>query len=73
MTVGIISYRVCIPRYRIKVSEIARVWNTDVQSIADGIRMQEKSVQDMDDWYCDDYCGSDTKCGQYSYTKPRIK
>ncbi len=49
MTVGIISYRVCIPRYRIKVSEIARVWNTDAQSIADGIRMQEKSVQDMDD------------------------
>jgi len=45
MTVGIAIYGVCIPRYRIKVSEMAKVRNTDVQSIAGGIRMPEKSQQ----------------------------
>ena len=29
--------------------EIARVWNTDAQSIAGSIRVQEKSIQDMDE------------------------
>jgi len=49
MTVGIVSYGVYIPRYRIKVSEIARVWNADAKSIAGGLRVQEKSVPDMDE------------------------
>ncbi|MEA1863588.1 MAG: hypothetical protein U9N46_00060 [Euryarchaeota archaeon] len=29
--------------------EIARAWNTDAQSIAGSIRVQEKSIQDMDE------------------------
>jgi len=49
MTVGIVSYGAYIPRYRIKVSEIAKVWGADVQSIIGGLRVQEKSVPDMDE------------------------
>ncbi len=49
MTVGIVSYGVYIPRYRIKVSEIAKVWGADVQSIIGGLRVQEKSVPDLDE------------------------
>ena len=49
MTVGIVSYGVYIPRYRIKVSEIAKVWNADAEGIAGGLRVQEKSVPDMDE------------------------
>ena len=49
MTVGIVSYGAYIPRYRIKVSEIAKVWGADAQSIAGGLRVQEKSVPDMDE------------------------
>ena len=49
MTVGIVSYGVYIPRYRIKVSEIAKVWGADVQSITGGLRVQEKSVPDLDE------------------------
>ncbi|MCK4459247.1 MAG: hydroxymethylglutaryl-CoA synthase, partial [Methanosarcinales archaeon] len=49
MTVGIVSYGVYIPRYRIKVSEIAKVWNADAEGIAGGLMVQEKSVPDMDE------------------------
>ena len=49
MTVGIVTYGAYIPRYRIKVSEIARVWNADAEGIAGGLRVQEKSVPDIDE------------------------
>ncbi len=49
MTVGIVSYGAYIPRYRIKVSEIAKVWGADLQSIIGGLRVQEKSVPDLDE------------------------
>jgi len=49
MTVGIVSYGVYIPRYRIKVSEIAKVWNADAEGIAGGLMVQEKSVPDLDE------------------------
>ena len=49
MAIGIVTYGVYIPRYRIKVSEIAKVWNADAASIAGGLRVQEKSVPDMDE------------------------
>jgi hydroxymethylglutaryl-CoA synthase len=49
MTVGIVSYGAYIPRYRIKVSEIAKVWGADVQSIIGGLRVQEKSVPALDE------------------------
>ncbi|MEA2097594.1 MAG: hydroxymethylglutaryl-CoA synthase [Patescibacteria group bacterium] len=47
--IGIVSYGVYIPRYRIKVSEIAKVWGADVQSIVGGLRVEEKSVPDLDE------------------------
>jgi hydroxymethylglutaryl-CoA synthase len=45
---GIVSYGVYIPKYRIRVSEIARVWG-DKDNIAQSLRVFEKSVPDMDE------------------------
>ncbi len=49
MSVGIVSYGVYIPRYRIKVEEIAKVWGANANSIIDGLMVYEKSVPDMDE------------------------
>lgn len=43
-TVGIVSYGVSIPRYRIKSEEIARVWGEDPDAIKRGLGVYEKSV-----------------------------
>ncbi len=45
---GIVSYGVYIPKYRIRVDEIARVWG-DKNNIAQSLRVFEKSVPDMDE------------------------
>jgi hydroxymethylglutaryl-CoA synthase len=45
---GIVSYGVYIPRYRIRVDEIARVWG-EKENIAESLRVFEKSVPDMDE------------------------
>jgi hydroxymethylglutaryl-CoA synthase len=42
--VGIIGYGSYIPRYRIKVEEIAKVWGADAQSYKKGLEVEEKSV-----------------------------
>jgi len=47
--VGIITYGVYIPRYRIKVEEIARVWGANAADISGGLGVFEKSVPDMDE------------------------
>ena len=47
--VGIITYGVYIPRYRIKVEEIARVWNANAADISGGLGVFEKSVPDLDE------------------------
>lgn len=47
--VGIITYGVYIPRYRIKVEEIARVWGANATDISGGLGVFEKSVPDMDE------------------------
>ncbi len=46
---GIIGYGVDIPRYRIKVEEIAKVWNEDPESIKKGLNISEKSVPSIDE------------------------
>ncbi len=46
--VGIVGYGVCIPRYRIKSSEIAEVWGEDPKSIEEGLGIFEKSVPALD-------------------------
>lgn len=48
MSSGIVSYGVYIPRYRIRVDEIARVWG-DGDEISAGLRVFEKSVPDVDE------------------------
>ena len=47
--VGIYSYGVYIPRYRIKVPEIARVWGASADDITRGLGVYEKSVPDLDE------------------------
>jgi hydroxymethylglutaryl-CoA synthase len=44
MTVGIVGYGANIPRYRIKVEEIAKVWGADAPSYKKGLELREKSV-----------------------------
>ncbi len=44
MTVGIVGYGACIPRHRIKVEEIAKVWGADAPSYKRGLQLREKSV-----------------------------
>ena len=45
---GIVSYGVYIPRYRIRVNEIARVWG-DGDDISENLNVFEKSVPDLDE------------------------
>ncbi|MDO8727779.1 MAG: hydroxymethylglutaryl-CoA synthase [Candidatus Methanoperedens sp.] len=49
MKSGIVSYGAYIPRYRIKIEEIAKVWGDNPNSIIDGLMVYEKSVPDMDE------------------------
>ena len=47
--VGILTYGVYIPRYRITVREIARVWGANADDISGGLGVFEKSVPDLDE------------------------
>jgi hydroxymethylglutaryl-CoA synthase len=47
--IGIISYGAYIPRYRIKVSSIAKVWGKDPKFIEQGLNVKEKSVPGPDE------------------------
>lgn len=49
MKTGIVSYGAYIPRFRIKIEEIAKVWGKNADSIIDGLMVFEKSVPDMDE------------------------
>ncbi|MBC7085894.1 MAG: hydroxymethylglutaryl-CoA synthase [Methanomethylovorans sp.] len=49
MNAGIVSYGAYIPKYRIKVDEIARVWGDDANSLKSGLMVHEKSVPDFDE------------------------
>lgn len=47
--VGIVSYGVYIPRWRIKVEEIARIWGHNAKKYKDDLLVKEKSVPSIDE------------------------
>jgi len=46
---GIVGYGGYVPRWRIKVEEIAAVWSADADSIKKGLDIEEKSVPSIDE------------------------
>jgi hydroxymethylglutaryl-CoA synthase len=49
MKIGIVGYGAYVPRFRISVDEIARVWKADPETIRNGLLVEEKSVPDKDE------------------------
>lgn len=49
MVTAIIGYGVYIPRYRIKVEEIAKIWGSEAEQIKNGLFIKEKSVPSQDE------------------------
>ncbi|NIO20106.1 MAG: hydroxymethylglutaryl-CoA synthase, partial [Candidatus Aenigmarchaeota archaeon] len=49
MQIGIVGYGAYVPKFRISVDEIARVWKADSETIQRGLLVEEKSVPDKDE------------------------
>lgn len=46
---GIVGYGAYIPKYRIKLSDIAEVWKKDANEISTGLKISEKAVPSFDE------------------------
>src|SRR3989344_9663732 len=46
---GIVAYGTYVPKYRLKLSEIARMWGKDSVEIETGLRLSEKAVPGFDE------------------------
>lgn len=49
MKTGIVSYGTYIPRFRVKISEIASFWERDGDSVVKSLGLEEKSVPSIDE------------------------
>ncbi len=49
MPIGIVGYGAYVPRYRISVEEITRIWGENAEAYKRGLVISEKSVPDMDE------------------------
>ena len=47
--VGIVTYGAYVPKFRIKVKEIAKIWGKNPEDISRGLNVFEKSVPDLDE------------------------
>jgi len=47
--IGIVGYGAYIPKFRISVEEIARIWGENPEAIKSGLMVNEKSVPDKDE------------------------
>ena len=66
--VGIVGYGSYVPRYRIKVEEIAAQWGKDPESIRNGLLVYEKTVPGMDE----DTITISVQAAKYAIDRARI-
>jgi len=65
---GIVGYGAYVPRYRIKVEEIASQWGKDPATITNGLLVQEKTVPGVDE----DTITISVQAAKYAVARARI-
>jgi hydroxymethylglutaryl-CoA synthase len=49
MKTGIVSYGTYIPKYRVRIAEIAEFWQRDGRAVVKALGLEEKSVPAIDE------------------------